>query len=122
MSPRRAENPNAFQEAKYLVEDMMVEPTVENRQLFEAVDRLEQIGTRYLGEHLITAKVLGRAMHAVYIGMADIEIVPPLDEEQKALVAGKVATFAAMAEIAQPKSPKKPKPTDTNKVTTNDRK
>ncbi len=118
MSPRRADSPTPFQEANYQVQDLMQEVSVDNEQLFTAISNLEQLGTVALGQKEIDVKRFANTMHAAYVRVVDLEVVPPVSEEQKNLLAGKVATFAAMGDIAEPKSPLKPKPTDTKKIQT----
>lgn len=118
MSPRRAEEPNVFQEAQYNFEDTINEPPVSADEAFEVIQELEMIGKRAFSEKFITAKNFAGTLHKAYVELGEAELEPPMSPERVELVAGKVATYAAMLEAAQPKSPKEAKATDTDKIET----
>ncbi len=103
-------------------EALVGEGTVDNGELFESLGKLETSGLRLVGEGKKDAHQFNLAMQKVFHKLVDLEVVPPLSEDQKALAAGKVATYGAAIEASKPTKKAPAQKTDTNKIKTSSRK
>ena len=111
---RKQQPENAFETALHEQHEMAAAGTVDNGVFFDTVNALELTGLELTGSGDVKTERFAAAMHEVYSRIADLEIVPPLNESQTKLVAGKVAVYAAMREVAQPKTRRRSKPTDVS--------
>ncbi len=114
---------NAFEVGLEEQQVLVASAPVDNGMLFSVVASLEQSGLRLIGEGKLKTAYFAEAMHAVFGKIADVEIVPPMDKDQAALVAGKVATYAHMQEATAPKPKSRTaKKTDVSRQATDRRK
>lgn len=121
MSPTRSrKNPDGpFEQGMAEFQALTEESPVDNSTLFEVTSNLENTGLTQMGSKELTGRRFAEAMHAVFIKISEMEVVPPLDEAQTNLVAGKVATYAAMQEATAPKKRvSRKKATDTSDIPT----
>jgi len=89
----------------------------------EFIDATTNIETTGMALVATDAKQLNRvasALHEVYSKVSEVNIVPPLSEEQAKDYVGKTIMFGALLESAD--VPKKPKATDTAAIPTDKRK
>lgn len=110
---------NAFDGAHQAHQEFTADGKAGNESLFMGIEDLEKIGLQLIGTGDVSPVHFANVMLSVYHKVNDLEVLPPLSSDQTALVAGKVATYAAMTERAAPK-PKRaaPKPTDITKAPT----
>jgi hypothetical protein len=122
MSPRKltavASPENPFEEAFINHQALVGAEPVENAAFFNSASSLETTGLGLVGTGQVNTERVAEVMHQVFTRVADLEVVPPLDEAQRNLVAGKVATYAALREVAQPKTRARSKPTNPTNIPT----
>lgn len=119
--PSRDSNP--FAEAVIEHQALEAEQPIDNQALFASLGRLEATGLGMVGADGLDMAAFNEVMHTAFSKVADLEIVPPLSEAQKAIVAGKVSLFGAAREASEAKSNKpRDQKTDTDKIDTDSRK
>ena len=120
---RRAENPDAFQEAHYAFQDLLKEQPVPNDQLFASLQRVEDIGQTAVANGYRKMNYVAKFIRQDVMSIAEVEVVPPLDQDQLNRVAGKVEFWGQLLESSAPKKREpRQQPTPTERITTNRRK
>lgn len=119
---RRAASPDEFQSAHYALEDLLRDQPVENEELFRYFETAESAGQAMAGRGDRTAGYVAKFLHQDLIAMGDAEVVPPLDEKQRELIAGKVGFYASLRDKDHAPRPKALRSTPTEALATTSRK
>ncbi|HET9173810.1 MAG TPA: hypothetical protein VFN56_00845 [Candidatus Saccharimonadales bacterium] len=114
---------DTFEQA-YQAQQALTETQPVDRGFFlESTENLEQTGLQLFGSGDLKPARFAEVMHSVFSKIADVEVEPPLSEEQLKTIAGKVATYSALREASTPKGRRATKKaTDTNAIPTDNSK
>ncbi len=110
---------NPFEEALIEQEALLASGPVDNDLLHVTLNALETTGYEQIGKGELKTARFAEALHQVFSNAAELEVVPPLSEEQQARFTGKIATYATMMEATATKPPRRTQTkTDTDKTPT----
>jgi hypothetical protein len=105
--PPKQPNPDfeAFQEAVVLHEDLMTSRFTDQTAALDSLNQLEVSGTPLLVDKN-TGSQVAESLHKAFQEIVEVEVVPPLDDIQRATLMGKVLIYKTLSEaVSQPHKP-----------------
>ncbi|MGZ6004634.1 MAG: hypothetical protein ACXWLH_00625 [Candidatus Saccharimonadales bacterium] len=96
--------------------------TLDRDNTLSMLSGIERTGLASVGEGSLSMLDFSQTMHGLFTKVSELDLEPPLTQEQIETFAGKVATYAAAQESAAPKPARRAKRTSTKAAKTDDRK